>query len=209
MALWSVACASGEEPYTLAMALQDVGLEPIILATDISDEARAYAELGQYPRSRIDELPLRWRQRFFVPLGNDRVQVVPGIRNAVSFVEHNLVVSQRPPVGWGMFDAVVCRNVLLYFDRDEAVRLLRELALSCRDEGYLLLSAAEHPLAWSVSTIGFDASNETPMLRRRRRGRHHPGAGDEAQRPGAALPAGHRHLAPGHLRARSPSTRPP
>jgi chemotaxis methyl-accepting protein methylase len=169
VALWSVACATGEEPYTLAMALVDVGLEPIILATDISDEARAHAELGQYPRNRIDELPLRWRQRFFVPLGNDRVQVAPGIRNAVSFTGHNLATSQRPPTGWAMFDAVVCRNVLLYFDRDEAVRLLRELALTCRDEGYLLLSAAEHPLAWSISTLGFDASNDTPLLRRRRR----------------------------------------
>jgi chemotaxis methyl-accepting protein methylase len=172
--IWSVACATGEEPYTLAMAVADAGLEPIILATDISNEARAFAELGQYPRSRVDDLPLRWRQRFFAPTGSDRMQVSASIRNAVSFMEHNLAASQRPPAGWAMFDAVVCRNVLLYFDRDEAVRLLRELALTCREEGYLLLSAAEHPLAWSISTLGFDATNDTPLLRRRRRGESGP-----------------------------------
>ena len=169
VAVWSVACASGEEPYTLAMALADAGLEPIILATDISAEARAVGELGQYPRSRIDELPLRWRQRFFLSGGGDRVQVAPAIRDAVTFIEHNLVQSQRPPAGWAMFDAIVCRNVLLYFDRDEATRLLRELSLSCREEGFVLLSAAEHPLAWSISTLGFEPKSETPLLRRRRR----------------------------------------
>jgi chemotaxis methyl-accepting protein methylase len=169
VAVWSVACASGEEPYTLAMALADAGLEPIILATDISAEARAVGELGQYPRNRIDDLPLRWRQRFFLSAGADRVQVAPAIRDAVSFVEHNLVQSQRPPAGWAMFDAIVCRNVLLYFDRDEAVRLLREVSLSCREEGFVLLSAAEHPLAWSISTLGFEPKSETPLLRRRRR----------------------------------------
>jgi chemotaxis methyl-accepting protein methylase len=169
VALWSVACATGEEPYTLAMALVDAGLEPIVLATDISADARAVAELGQYPRSRIDELPLRWRQRFFLSAGADRVQVAPGIRDAVTFCEHNLAQSQRPPAGWAMFDAVVCRNVLLYFDRDEAVRLLRELTLACREEGYVLLSAAEHPLAWSISNLGFENKSDTPLLRRRRR----------------------------------------
>jgi chemotaxis methyl-accepting protein methylase len=167
--LWSVACATGEEPYTLAMALMDVGLEPTILATDISAEARAVAELGHYPRPRIDDLPLRWRQRYFLSAGADRVQVAPALRDAVSFMEQNLALSQRPPAGWAMFDAVVCRNVLLYFDRDEAVRLLRELSASCREDGYLLLSAAEHPLAWSISGLGFEPRSETPLLRRRRR----------------------------------------
>ena len=56
---------------------------------------------------------------------------------------------------------MVCRNVLLYFDRDEAVRLLRELAFNCREEGYLLLSAAEYPLAWSLSALGFAASDNS------------------------------------------------
>jgi chemotaxis methyl-accepting protein methylase len=168
--VWSVACATGEEPYTLAMALVDAGLEPIILATDISAEARAVGERGQYPRHRIVDLPPRWRHRFFIPGGADRVQVAPAIRGAVSFMEHNLVSSQRPPPGWAMFDAVVCRNVLLYFDRGEATRLLRELSLTCREGGYMLLSAAEHPIAWSIPTLGFEPASDTPLLRRRRRG---------------------------------------
>ena len=204
VALWSVACATGEEPYTLAMALVDAGLEPIILATDISAEARAVAELGQYPRSRIDELPLRWRQRFFLSAGADRVQVAPAHprRRHLRRAQPGRSRSGLPP-GWAMFDAIVCRNVLLYFDRDEAVRLLRELSLSCREEGYVLLSAAEHPLAWSISNLGFEPKSETPLLRRRRR--HDTTSVPVIERPAEAPerldPAGLERRPPGHLGA--------
>jgi chemotaxis methyl-accepting protein methylase len=165
--IWSVACSTGEEPYTLAMSMIDAGLDPTILATDISEQARAVAELGEYHEGKIADLPLRWQKRYFSREPGCKVKVTPQVRSAVSFGEHNLSVSTRPPPGWAAFDAVVCRNVLLYFERPEATRILRELADSCREDGYVLLSAAEHPIAWSIETLLWDRSDDIPILRRR------------------------------------------
>jgi chemotaxis protein methyltransferase CheR len=166
--LWSVACATGEEPYSLAMALLEAGLDPIILATDISDEARELGAAGIYPADRVADLPVRWRQRFFQELRGGRVEISSELRAAVTFLPNNLAVSTRPPGGWGSFDVVVCRNVLLYFERRQASRILREVAETVRQDGYVLLSAAEHPLAWSVRTLGWERSDDAPWLRRQR-----------------------------------------
>ena len=168
VSLWSVACATGEEPYSLAMALLDVGLEPTILATDISDEAREVGATGVYPVDRVADLPVRWRQRFFQDRSAGRVEVARELRATVTFLPSNLVASTRPPAGWGSFDVVVCRNVLLYFERRQASRILRDLAETVRQDGYVLLSAAEHPLAWSVRTLGWERSDDAPWLRRQR-----------------------------------------
>jgi chemotaxis methyl-accepting protein methylase len=169
--LWSVACSTGEEPYTLAMSMLDAGLEPTILATDLSEEARETAALGEYHEGKIADLPLRWQKRYFTREQTTKVKVAPHLRSAVSFVEHNLSNATRPPQGWANFDAIICRNVLLYFERPEATRILRELADNCREDGYMLLSAAEHPIAWSIDSLVWDRTDDVPILRRR-------GAGD-------------------------------
>ena len=150
------------------MALLEAGLDPIILATDISDEARELGAAGIYPVDRVADLPVRWRQRFFHELGDGRVEISSELRAAVTFLPNNLAVSTRPPGGWGSFDVVVCRNVLLYFERRQASRILREVAETVRQDGYVLLSAAEHPLAWSVRTLGWERSDDAPWLRRQR-----------------------------------------
>jgi chemotaxis protein methyltransferase CheR len=116
----------------------------------------------------VADLPVRWRQRFFYELGGGRVETSRELRNTVTFMPCNLALSARPPAGWGSFDVVVCRNVLLYFERRQASRILRELAEAVRHDGYLLLSAAEHPLAWSVRTLGWERSEDAPWLRRQR-----------------------------------------
>jgi chemotaxis methyl-accepting protein methylase len=165
--LWSVACSTGEEPYTLAIALADVGLEPTILASDISGEARNTAARAEYAAERISELPPAWRDRYFERLPFGRVRVASAIRDAVRFEDQNLAISAGPAPGWSPFDAVVCRNVLIYFDRQEAIAILRQLADACRADGYLLLSAAEHPLAWTVEALVWEKADHVPLLRRR------------------------------------------
>jgi chemotaxis methyl-accepting protein methylase len=204
LSVWSVACSSGEEPYTLAMALIDAGFDPTILATDLSEEARELAAAAEYPGEKVADLPHRWQQRYFVRAEGGRVRVAPLVRSAVSFVEHNLSVSARPPQGWASFDAVVCRNVLLYFERPEAIRILRELSDCCREDGYLLLSAAEHPIAWSVGALVWERTDDVPLLRRRR----------PADGPAPELPPGVRSTTPAPmltgvpLQAGSPSGTP-
>jgi chemotaxis protein methyltransferase CheR len=168
VSVWSVACATGEEPYSLGMALLDAGLEPTILATDVSDEAREQGAAGVYPAEKVADLPVRWRQRFLYDPGHGRVEISRELRAAVTFLPCNLALTARPPAGWASFDVVVCRNVLLYFERRQASRILRELAETVRNDGYLLLSAAEHPLAWSVRSLGWERSDDAPWLRRQR-----------------------------------------
>ncbi|WP_428268145.1 CheR family methyltransferase [Haliangium sp.] len=146
--VWSAGCSSGEEPYSLAMALTDAGLNAQILATDINRRSLRRAFDGIYPRHAVRRLPPRWRARFFESAGRDSVRVSEHIRSAVTFELHNIHTELRLPSGWHRFDAVVCRNVLIYFDRDEAIELIDRLARRCRPGGYLLLSAVERPLFW-------------------------------------------------------------
>jgi tetratricopeptide (TPR) repeat protein len=159
------------------MALLDAGLDPTILATDLSEAARELASAGVYEADRVEDLPAKWQRRFFTKTSGGRLRVTAEVRSAVSFAENNLAVSARPPAGWASFDAIVCRNVLLYFERSDASRILSELGEACREDGYILLSAAEHPLAWSVSNLEWERSDQVSLLRRKRpNGRHTPTA---------------------------------
>ena len=171
--LWSVGCASGEEPYSLAMLCLEAGLDPLVLATDLSSEARAAAEAGEYRLDRLDDLPPRWRQRYFEASPPSHpgqssqtacARVSAELRARVTVLPHNLADTTRPPVGWATFDAIVCRNVLLYFQRPDAQRILRELSRHLRLDGYLVLSAAEQPLSWTLP--GLISDGELPLLRR-------------------------------------------
>lgn len=152
--VWSAGCSSGEEPYSLAMALAEAGVPARILATDLNRRALRHGSEGHYPRRAITRLPAHWRSRYFQDAGPDTVRVIEAIRRCVSFELHNFHADQALPAGWHRFDAVVCRNALIYFERDEAMALIGQLAARCRPGGYLLLSAVERPLFWmhNVST---------------------------------------------------------
>lgn len=152
--VWSAGCSSGEEPYSLAMALAEAGVPARILATDLNRRALDRGREGRYPRRAITRLPAHWRSRYFQDAGHDTVRVVEAIRRWVSFELHNFHADRALPAGWHRFDAVVCRNVLIYFEREEAMALIDHLAARCRPGGYLLLSAVERPLFWmrNVST---------------------------------------------------------
>jgi chemotaxis protein methyltransferase CheR len=163
--IWSAACASGEEPYSLAMAFLEAGLDPIILATDLSAEARQATSQAEYRTDRLDDLPAGWRQRYFEPGPPGHLRATAELRARVTVQPHNLALSTRPPGGWSVFDAIVCRNVLLYFPRAHAERVLRDLTMHINDDGFVVLSAAEQPLSWAVTTL--TAEDELPILHRR------------------------------------------
>lgn len=146
--IWSVGCSSGEEPYSLAIALAEVGMSARILATDINRKLLRQAFDGRYRVQTMARLPQEWRTRYFVDDGEGMVRVSDAIRQLVTFELHNFCTSEELPFGWHRFDAVVCRNVLIYFDRAEAVRIIDRLAQRCRPGGYLLLGAIERPLFW-------------------------------------------------------------
>jgi chemotaxis protein methyltransferase CheR len=153
--VWSAGCSSGEEPYSLAMAMLEAGVHGRILATDLNRRALRSGIDGRYPRRTLGRLPAHWRARYFEDAGPGMARVTDAVRRCVSFELHNLRTDHALPSGWHRFDAIVCRNVLIYFDRDEAVEIVERLAARCRPGGYLLLSAVERPLFW-MSSVAVD-----------------------------------------------------
>jgi chemotaxis protein methyltransferase CheR len=148
--IWSAACSTGQEPYTLSMILgeQLAGTPRTaeILATDLSDEALARAKAGRYSQLEINRgLPAAMLVKHFRREGIEWV-VGDTARSRVSFRKFNLMSPVPPSTG---FDVVFLRNVLIYFDAETRRGVLRRVRAAMRPEGWLFLGAAE-------TTIGID-----------------------------------------------------
>lgn len=148
--LWSAGCASGEEPYTLAILLRELGwTHPArILGTDIALPRLDAARRGRYTRWALrgvsEERVERWFQRTGTHYDLDR-----GIRECVEFRMLNLVQDEYPIEG--NFDLVLCRNVMIYFDLPTVARIATGLLESLAPDGWLVLGASDPPLANLVS----------------------------------------------------------
>jgi chemotaxis protein methyltransferase CheR len=143
--IWSAGCASGEEAYSIAAALLEAGRAPgadRILATDISRRALETARSGVYGRWSVRRPLPSGEARWLLPSG-DGHEVAPEARASVEFRVHNLL-HPAPP---GPFDAVLCRNVLIYFEPELAREVLARIAASLRPGGWLALAPAEMALA--------------------------------------------------------------
>lgn len=143
--VWSAGCAAGQEPYALAMALVDAGCSPRIIATDFHRPSLEIARAGSYPAAACAKLPTPWRERYFDEEPDGRRRVRDSIRARVHFVQHNFATDA--PIA-AQVDAVVCRNVLIYFERADAIVMIARLASACREGGLLLVGAVEAPLLW-------------------------------------------------------------
>ncbi len=159
LTLWSVGCSTGEEPYTLAMAVAEAGIKARILATDLNRRALQTARRAQYTHNSLRRLPTAWRRRHFKAARNGLMRLTSDVRQTVTFELHNLLENDKPPDGWLGFDAIVCRNVLIYFERDHAEEIIANLVKSCQPGGFLLLGAIERPLFW-MSKHGRPAAKE-------------------------------------------------
>ena len=161
---WCAGCATGEEPYSLAMALLEAGRDGAddrILASDVSERALERARRGGYGHWSLRRLPAEILGRYFGGSGEDRA-VAPRIRGMVSFARHNLVAD--PPPG-GPFDLVLCRNVLIYFAPPVAAEVLHRLLSAVRPGGFLALGPVELSLAASLAVERVEAFGAT-LLRR-------------------------------------------
>jgi chemotaxis protein methyltransferase CheR len=143
--LWSAACSSGEEPYSLAMTLIETGkISETMLsirATDISPRVLELAANGFYRALsfRATEPPML--HRWFRPQGEGFV-VDERVKRLVSFARLNLLDGARVAAE-GPFDAIFCRNVLIYFDKPTQKRVVESFAKALRPGGYLFLGHAE------------------------------------------------------------------
>jgi chemotaxis protein methyltransferase CheR len=146
LSIWSAGCASGEEPYTLAMALLEAGREgrgDRILATDVSERMLEKARIGVYGQWSLRHLPTSLLDRYFSGPPTAK-SVLPEVRRPVELRRHNLAFDPVPP---GPFDLVVCRNVLIYFEPPSAAEVLYRLLEVVRPGGLLVLGPVEAPLA--------------------------------------------------------------
>lgn len=142
MRIWSAACATGQEPLSLAMLLAEAGGEmPEIVATDVSSGAIGRARSGLYSQFEIQRgLPVRRMVRWFEGPLDDRWRAAPALLRMVHYRRHNLVADAAPP---GQFDLILCRNVLFYLAPAHRERVLDLLAGALRPGGLLLLGAGE------------------------------------------------------------------
>ena len=142
--LWSAGCSTGEEPYTIAMALHDVlparmGWDVEILATDIDSDVLARAAAGVYAADRLSGIPAAARNHF---TRTDRGYAVSDeIRERVTFRQLNLIAAKWPmPAG---FDAIFCRNVIIYFDRPTQQRLFSRFTRLLAPTGRIFIGHSE------------------------------------------------------------------
>ncbi len=147
--IWSAACSSGEEPYTLAMTLREHSdrhrsLPFSILASDISTKVLKKAGSGIYAEERVSDVPLSLRKKYLLRSKGDSrslVQFKPLIRNAITFRRINLM-DDAFGIGEKM-DIIFCRNVLIYFSKEDQAALMHRFAKQLAPGGFLFIGHSE------------------------------------------------------------------
>jgi chemotaxis protein methyltransferase CheR len=143
--IWSAACSTGEEPYSIAMTL--LARRPTssfqLLASDLSQRVLERASRGIYAMTRLQHLPREYL-RTYCQQGKDKyegmMRVVPAVRKSVQFSQHNLMSSAEH---LGQFDFIFLRNVLIYFDRAGKQRIVDQVSQRLRPGGWLFIGQAE------------------------------------------------------------------
>ena len=147
--IWSAACSSGEEAYTIAMVLRDyfgkhTNKDFSILATDISTRMLEKAQKAIYPLNIVIPIPQETKKKYLLKSKDpdkNEVRIIKELRQKVSFMWHNLMdeeykIKQE-------FDIIFCRNVLIYFSKDDQLQVLKNLSKKLKLGGYLFLGHSE------------------------------------------------------------------
>lgn len=145
--IWCAASSTGQEPYTLAMTIDEYFGErkklwdTTILATDLDTEVLRTAKAGIYTAEQLEGLSENWKRKYFVRLEDNRYQVAERIRNEVVFKKFNLmdpIVAKKP------YDLISCRNVMIYFDAETKNDLVERFYDVTKQGGYLFIGHAEN-----------------------------------------------------------------
>ncbi len=149
--IWSAACSTGDEPYSLAMAFsKHVPLSDIqILATDIDKQVIAHAQVGLYNEKSIAGVPADLKQKYFKKVGNS-YQIADEIKRCVTFREHNLLKDTYPQG----FDLILCRNVVIYFTDEAKNMIYKNFYQSLKKHGVLFIGSTEQ--ITNYRELGFD-----------------------------------------------------
>lgn len=162
--IWSSACSSGEEPYSIAISMiealqgkRHAGF--MILASDLSTKVLDQAQKGIYPAEVIEQVPIEIKRRYFQKSSRSDLQLIKvkdEVRRTVQYKRHNLLY---PLAGEQPFDIIFCRNVMIYFDYDTKTRVVQTLYNNVAPNGWFItghsesLSMIKHPFRMAQPTI--------------------------------------------------------
>lgn len=139
--IWSSACSTGDEPYTVAMILNKyLPVNKIwINASDIDVGAINKAKIGLYLSRSLTELPSEFRKNYFTPIGNDSYEISEDIKKCVDFKKLNLLEDTYP----ANMDIIICRNVLIYFTEEAKNIIIKRFSEALKPNGVLFLGNTE------------------------------------------------------------------
>jgi chemotaxis protein methyltransferase CheR len=143
--IWSAGCSTGEEPYSIAIVLQENlarfrGWDVRILATDLDSQVLATAQAGRYRDDRFEKMPASRRDRWFEVDRDGSATAVPALKEMIAFRQLNLM---HPFPMRGPFDVIFCRNVVIYFDKPTQRELFERIAGLQRDGDHLFIGHSE------------------------------------------------------------------
>ena len=145
--IWCAGCSSGEEPYTLMMIMKEFfgprfsSWKPLLLATDISATALKTAMAGVYEKERVGQLPPVLKNKYFRRQPDGNLVVTDEIKREIHYRRHNLMNTTFPFKR--QFDAIFCRNVMIYFDRETRNTLVEKYHKHTMPGGYLFIGHSE------------------------------------------------------------------
>ena len=158
--IWSAGCSSGQEPYSIALTLLSMlpearAYDVKILATDINPIVLETARKGLYPAEEVVSVPADLRKSWMEPTGIGTLRLDEAARGLVSFRPLNLIGAWPMK---GPFDAVFCRNVVIYFDEKTQMRLLTRISSLLRPGGYLYLGHSERMVGPAEALFRLDGT---------------------------------------------------
>lgn len=158
--IWSAGCSSGQEPYSIALSILSLlpdarSFDVRILATDINPHVLQTARRAVYSAEEASSVPPELRRAWTEPLAGGSVRLDEAARGLVTFRPLNLIGAW--PMG-GFFDAVFCRNVVIYFDEKTQMRLLNRMTALIRPGGYLYLGHSERLVGPAEALLGADGT---------------------------------------------------
>lgn len=149
--VWSAACSTGDEPYSLVMLLgKFMPLSRIrILATDLDKQVLEKAKVGLYDTASLKALPPDFKKRYFREIKQNTYQISEEVKRCVEFKQHNLLLDPYPT----QWDLIVCRNVVIYFTEEAKTEIYKKFHAAMKANGILFVGSTEQMIA--PAAIGF------------------------------------------------------
>lgn len=144
--IWSAGCADGAEPYTLAMIANSLGLTPAqvkIVASDYNPESLTMAKRGVYPKQYDREVPPQFKKYLLFNDKDQTYEIDPQLKNYIEYKVHNLITDDLRVIGENAYNLVLCRNVLIYFTKEQQELIYEKFYKALKTEGFFVVGRSE------------------------------------------------------------------